>query len=461
MYTSYRTESDSLGNVNVPENALYGAQTARALDNFAIGNQKLPIEFIRNYALLKGATAKANFELGSLSEEKTKAISQATEEIYLGKFDEEFPLKIWQSGSGTQTNMNLNEVIANRAIQIIGGNIGSKTPIHPNDDVNMSQSTNDTFPTVMHITASKEINYKLLPVIDNLKIALREKVENFKDIVKIGRTHLMDATPLTLGQEFSGYLNQVEKGTERILNCLDSLNELPIGGTAVGTGINTKPGFDMLVVDELSKKTGLEFRTSLNKFEPIASHDTFVELSGSLKTLAVSLFKMANDLRWLASGPRAGFAEIILPSNEPGSSIMPGKVNPTQIEVLTMICTQVIGNDTAITFAGAGGNFELNVYKPLIIYNILEQINLLSDGIESFTQKCLIGIKANEPQIKHNLENSLMLVTNLNSKIGYDKSAKLAKLAFEENLSLREANRRLAYLSEEEFEEAIDPRKMV
>jgi fumarate hydratase class II len=457
---AFRSETDALGEVLVPQDAYYGATTMRSLQNFDIGTEKIPHEVIVAFAILKKAAALVNEELGLLPAEKARLIVQAAEEIIAGKLDDQFPLSVWQTGSGTHTNMNLNEVIANRAIELAGGKLGSKTPIHPNDDVNKSQSSNDTFPTAMHIAAVTAIRQSLLPAVESLAGLLQKKSDEFANIVKIGRTHLMDAVPLTLGQEFSGYVTQVERGRQRIEQCLPHLYELAIGGTAVGTGLNTHPEYAVRVAKKIAEMTGLPFVSAPNKFEALAAHDAIVQTSGALKTLAVSLFKIANDIRWLASGPRCGIGEIILPANEPGSSIMPGKINPTQCEALTMIAAQVIGNDATITFAGASGNFELNVYKPVIIYNLLQSVRLLGDGCRSFGEKCVAGIKANEPIIARYVENSLMLVTALNQHIGYDKAARIAKEAHARGITLREAAVGLGILSAEKFDKLVVPEKM-
>ncbi len=457
----YRIETDTMGEVKVPADKYYGAQTARSLMNFKIGGERFPREMIRALGILKKAAALANKELGVLPAEKADLIVKAAEEVIEGKLDEHFPLVVWQTGSGTQTNMNTNEVIANRAIEMAGGKLGSKNPIHPNDDVNKAQSSNDTFPTAMHIAAVEEINRRLIPMVTKLRDALEEKAEEFKDIVKIGRTHLMDAVPLTLGQEFSGYVQQLTNGLARIQGCLPRLSELALGGTAVGTGLNTHPGFAELAAKKISEITGLEFKSAPNKFEALAAHDAIVETSGVLKTIAASLMKIANDIRWLASGPRCGIGEITLPANEPGSSIMPGKVNPTQAEAMTMVCTQVMGNDATINFAGASGNFELNVYKPVMIYNLLQSIRLISDACESFTDKAVVGIKPNRENIEKHLENSLMLVTALNPYIGYDNAAKIAKKAYAENKTLKEAAVELGILTAEQFDEYVRPEKMI
>jgi len=457
---AFRSEQDTMGEVKVPEGAYYGAQTERSLRNFRIGTEKIPLELVRAFGVLKKAAALVNAELGLLTEEKANLIVQACEETIEGKLDEHFPLSVWQTGSGTQTNMNLNEVIANRAIEIAGGVLGSKTPVHPNDDVNKSQSSNDTFPTAMHIASTTAITQKLLPAVEALANLLQEKSHQFADIVKIGRTHLMDAVPLTLGQEFSGYATQLERGRQRIAQCLPRLYELALGGTAVGTGLNTHPEFAARAAQKIADLTSLPFVSAANKFEALAAHDTMVETSGALKTLAVSLNKIANDIRWLASGPRCGIGEINLPANEPGSSIMPGKVNPTQCEALTMVAAQVMGNDITIAFAGASGNFELNVYKPVIIYNLLQSIRLLSDGCRSFGDNCVAGITANEQTIAGYVKNSLMLVTALNPHIGYDKAAQIAKYAHEQGMSLKEAAVSLSILSAEEFDRLVVPENM-
>jgi fumarate hydratase class II len=457
----FRTEQDTMGEVKVPQSAYYGAQTARSLQNFDIGTEKIPTEVIAAFGILKKAAAMVNRQLGLLSEDKASLIVRAAEEVIDGKLDDQFPLKVWQTGSGTHTNMNLNEVIANRAIELAGGTLGSKSPVHPNDDVNKSQSSNDTFPTAMHIASAISVTNKLLPAVESLAKLLKEKSSEFADIVKIGRTHLMDAVPLTLGQEFSGYATQIEHGRERIVRCLPRLYELAIGGTAVGTGLNSHPEFAERVARKIAELTGLPFVSAPNKFESLAAHDTLVETSGALKTLAVALNKIANDIRWLASGPRCGIGELILPANEPGSSIMPGKVNPTQCEALTMIAAQVIGNDVAITFAGASGNFELNVYKPVIIYNLLQSVRLLSDGCHSFGVKCVAGIKANEQIIAGYVEKSLMLVTALNPHIGYDKAARIAKYAHTHGTTLKEAAVSLGFLTAEEFDRIVVPGNMI
>ena len=457
----YRTENDSMGPVEVPNDRYYGAQTQRSLNNFKIGKEHFPREFIRAYGIIKKAAAAVNSEAGLLDPQLAKTISSAADEVIAGKLDDHFPLVVWQTGSGTQTNMNVNEVIANRAIEMVGGTLGSKDPVHPNDHVNMGQSTNDTFPTAINIAAVESVGHQLLPNLQRLRDGLHAKAEAFSNIVKLGRTHLQDATPLSLGQEFSGYVSAVEHGCKRINNAMDSCYELAMGGTAVGTGINSIEGFGEKAAAEISKLTDLPFRTAENKFEALGGQDSIVELSSALKTVAVSLFKIANDLRWLASGPRSGIGEVVLPANEPGSSIMPGKVNPTQCEAMTMVCTQVMGNDTTITFAGASGNFELNVYRPVIAFNILQSIRLLADACDSFLVNAVEGIEPNEQRIHENLYNSLMLVTALNPHIGYDKAAKVAKKAYTENLSLREAIVELGYMGAEEFDKLVQPEKMI
>lgn len=455
-----RIEQDSMGKIEVPSDAYWGAQTQRSLHYFAIGHDTMPREMIRAIGILKKATAMVNKDLGKLDPEKEKLIVQAADEVISGNLDQQFPLKIWQTGSGTQTNMNANEVIANRAIELAGGKLGSKDPIHPNDHVNMSQSSNDTFPTAMHIAAVEEIHHKLLPMVTKLRDSLVTKTKEFQNIVKIGRTHLMDAVPLTLGQEFSGYISQLDKDIERIQLSLPDLYELAIGGTAVGTGLNTHPEFAEKVAQEIAQITDLPFVSADNKFAALAAHDAVVMCSGTLKTLACSLMKIANDIRWLGSGPRCGIGELILPANEPGSSIMPGKVNPTQCEAMTMVCVQVMGYDTAISMAGSQGNFELNVFKPLLIFNLLNSIRLLADACSSFTDHLVVGLKINQEQIEHYLNNSLMLVTALNPHIGYDKAAKVAKKAYEENTTLEAACVGLGFLTSEEFKTIVDPTKM-
>jgi fumarate hydratase class II len=458
---SYRIEKDTMGEIEVPSDKYYGAQTARSLMNFKIGGDRFPRELIRALGVLKKAAALTNKELGTLPAEKADLIIKAADEVIEGKLDEHFPLVVWQTGSGTQTNMNANEVISNRAIEIAGGEMGSKKPIHPNDDVNKAQSSNDTFPTAMHIAAVEEIYRKLIPMITKLRDALAVKEKEFQSIIKIGRTHLMDAVPLTLGQEFGGYVQMLSNGLDRINAALPRLYELALGGTAVGTGLNTHPQFAVKSAEYIAKLTGKKFVTAPNKFEALATHDALVEFSGVLKTLAASLMKIANDIRWLGSGPRCGLAELNLPENEPGSSIMPGKVNPTQSEAMTMVCAQVFGNDVAVNFGGAMGNFELNVFKPVIIFNVLNSIRLIADACDSFTDHCVVGIEANTVNIKKHLENSLMLVTSLNPHIGYDNAAKVAKKAHKENTTLKQAAMDLGLLTSEKFDEVVRPEKMI
>ena len=456
-----RIERDSIGTIAVPSNKYYGAQTQRSINNFKIGNERFPREFIRAYGILKKATATANFKNKNLSNEIYKSIIKAVDEVIGGDLDEHFPLVVWQTGSGTQTNMNFNEVISNRAIEIMGGELGSKDPIHPNDHVNMSQSTNDTFPSAINIAAVSSVKSRLIPELRMLNDSLNKKSNEFEKIIKLGRTHLQDATPLSLGQEFSGYATAINNGIKRLEKALDHCFELAVGGTAVGTGINSIEGFGEAVSNEVSKITKLPFRSAPNKFEALGGQDSIVELSGALKVVSVSLFKIANDIRWLSSGPRSGIGEINIPSNEPGSSIMPGKVNPTQCEALTMVCTQVIGNDTTIAMAGASGNFELNVFRPVLAYNILQSIKLLSDGVSSFNKNTVEGIEPNVDKINYNLYNSLMLVTALNPHIGYDKAAEVSKKAFKENISLREAIIILNYMSGEDFDKLVKPENMI
>ena len=456
-----RTENDSLGSVDVPVDRYWGAQTQRSLQNFKIGDEHFPHEFIRAYGLLKKSAATVNESFSSLDSKIADTIRTAADEVIEGKLDDHFPLVVWQTGSGTQTNMNINEVIANRAIEILGGELGSKDPVHPNDHVNMSQSTNDTFPSAINIAAVESATQQLLPALEKLQKSLAKKVDEFKDIIKLGRTHLQDATPLSLGQEFSGYASQVEHGITRVNNALTHCYELAMGGTAVGTGINSVAGFGEAAAKEIANLTGLPFVTAKNKFEALGGQDSIVELSSALKTVAASLNKIANDIRWLGSGPRSGIGELILPANEPGSSIMPGKVNPTQAEAMTMVCTQVIGNDMTITMAGASGNFELNVYRPVIAFNIIQSIRLLAEVSVSFADNCVDGIEANEERIHSNLHNSLMLVTALNPHIGYDKAAEVAKKAHKENTTLREAITALGYMSGEDFDTLVQPKDMI
>jgi len=457
----YRIETDTMGEMRVPADKYYGAQTARSLVHFAIGGERMPREFIRALGIVKKAAALTNCDLGLLPEEWCGAIAQAADEVIKGKLDDHFPLVIWQTGSGTQTNMNANEVIANRAIELLGGVLGSKTPVHPNDHVNMSQSSNDVFPTAMNVAAVEQIHRRLIPALKNLYEVLTAKADAFDSIVKIGRTHLMDATPLTLGQEFSGYAQQVNNGLERVVLTLPRLSELALGGAAVGTGLNTKKGYAGKAAKRISEISGFPFRSAPNKFEALAAHDAVVMTSGALKTLACSLMKIANDVRWLASGPRCGLGEIRLPENEPGSSIMPGKVNPTQCEAVAMVAAQVIGNDTTIAVAGASGNLELNVFKPVIMYNLLQSIRLLSDAAASFTEHCLAGIEPDVKRIEEHLNNSLMLVTALNKKIGYDNAAKIAKGAHAHGTTLLQEAVASGLLTEAEFREIVDPKKMI
>ncbi|MDD5506838.1 MAG: class II fumarate hydratase [Bacteroidales bacterium] len=457
-----RIEKDTMGTVEVPADRYWGAQTQRSKDNFKIGTGTMPIEIIRAFAILKKAAALANFDLGVLPAEKKDLICQVCDEIYEGKLDDHFPLVIWQTGSGTQSNMNVNEVIGNRAHVLNGGVLGEgQRFIHPNDDVNKSQSSNDTFPTAMHIAGYKMVVETTIPGVEKLRDALAGKAEEFKNIVKTGRTHLMDATPLTLGQEFSGYASQLDHGLKTLKNTLPHLQELALGGTAVGTGINTPKGYAELVARKIAELSGHPFITAPNKFEALSAHDAMVETSGALKTLAVSLMHIASNIRLLSSGPRCGYSEIILPANEPGSSIMPGKVNPTQPEALTMVCAQVLGNDVAINIGGTHGHFQLNVFKPVMIANLLQSARLLGDACISFTDHCVVDIQPNMPYIQKNLENSLMLVTALNTHIGYDNSAKIAKKAHTENKTLREAAIELGLVTEEQFREWVDPAKMI
>jgi fumarate hydratase class II len=456
-----RQEKDALGPVMVPDDKYYGAQTQRAYENFPIGSERMPAAFIRAHATVKKAAARVNYGLGLLDTKIAETIEAAADEVIAGKLDDHFPLVIWQSGSGTQSNMNVNEVIANRAIEMLGGTIGTKAPVHPNDHVNMSQSTNDTVPTSIHIAAVLGISIQLLPALDELEAALAAKAEAFMPVVKIGRTHLQDATPLTLGQEFSGYAAQLRQARVGIVHAQDALRELCVGGTAVGTGLNTKPGYAERMAQVISELTGELFVTAPNKFAAMAAHDAVVAASGALKTLAAALMKIANDIRWLGSGPRSGLGELNLPANEPGSSIMPGKVNPTQCEMITMICCQIYGNDTAIGMAGSMGNFELNVFKPLFAHALQQSIELLADACSSFSQNCVVGIEANQKRIDEHLQNSLMLVTALNSHIGYDKAAQIALKAWREELTLKESALALGYLSDAEFTAWVRPETMV
>jgi fumarate hydratase class II len=460
----YRIEKDTMGEVKVPADALFGAQTQRSIDNFKIAQDinKMPKEIIRAFAYLKKAAAITNFEAGLLPNEKLELIKKVTDEILNGKLDEYFPLVVWQTGSGTQSNMNVNEVIAYRAHVLNGGSLTDKEKIlHPNDDVNKSQSSNDTFPTAMHIAAYKMLVEITIPALEKLRNTLAEKSKKFMHIVKIGRTHFMDATPLTLGQEFSGYVSQLEHGIKAIKNSLPHLSELALGGTAVGTGINTPPGYSVNVAHHIAELTGLPFITAENKFESLAAHDAIVESHGALKTVAVSLMKIANDIRMLSSGPRSGIGEIFIPDNEPGSSIMPGKVNPTQCEALTMIAAQIMGNDVAISIGGATGHFELNVFKPMMIYNFLHSARLIGEGCVSFNDKCAIGIEPIEENIRRHVNNSLMLVTSLNTKIGYYKAAEIAQKAHKEGTTLKEMAVKLGYVKPEEFDQWVRPEKMV
>lgn len=463
LLSATRIESDAFGEISVDSSKYYGAQTARSKQNFKIGGPaaRMPIPVVRAFGVLKKSAAIVNEQLGALDPKLSAAIQQAATEVADGKLDDHFPLVVFQTGSGTQSNMNANEVISNRAIEILGGQLGSKKPVHPNDHCNMSQSSNDTFPTVMHIAAVTEISHSLIPELTKLRDSLQNKADEFKDIIKIGRTHLQDATPLTLGQEFSGYVQQLTNGIERVEKTLPNLQFLAQGGTAVGTGLNTTKGFDVKIAEQVSKLTGLPFKTAPNKFEALAAHDAIVEASGALNTVAVSLYKIANDIRYLGSGPRCGYGELALPENEPGSSIMPGKVNPTQNEALTMVATQVFGNNAAITFAGASGQFELNVFKPVMIANLLSSIRLIADGSASFRLNCVDGIQANVDKIEKTLHESLMLVTALNPKIGYDAASKTAKNAHKKGLTLKESALELGVLSEAEFDEWVRPEKMI
>lgn len=456
-----REETDSFGPIPVSAEAYWGAQTERSRQNFRIGVEIMPLPVIRSLGLQKKAAALVNMDLGELDPILGKAIIKAAEEVESGKLDHHFPLVVWQTGSGTQTNMNANEVISNRAIEILGGQMGSKTPVHPNDHVNKGQSSNDTFPTVMHISTVLEIHRFLLPALEHLYKALKEKEVGFKKIIKIGRTHLQDATPMTLGQEFSAYATQIKMGIQRVKNTLPHLYELAQGGTAVGTGLNANPQFAKAFAKKIAELTGFPFISAENKFEALASEDTLVEVSGALNTLAVSLMKVANDIRLLASGPRSGLGELILPENEPGSSIMPGKVNPTQCEAMTMVAAQVMGNHVTVSIAGSNGQLELNVFKPVMIYNVLQSIRLLGDAMNSFTDKCVVGIVANEPRIQKSLYDSLMLVTALNPHIGYDKAAEIAKKAYHENKTLLEAALELKYVTEDQFHQWVRPDAMV
>jgi fumarate hydratase, class II len=460
MSEEARKETDSMGTIEVPGDRYWGAQTQRSLHHFSIGDDRMPVDVVWAFGILKKAAALVNLELKKLPKDKADLITAAADEIIDGKLDDHFPLYVWQTGSGTQSNMNANEVISNRAIEMAGGELGSKTPIHPNDDVNMSQSSNDTFPTAMHIAAARAI-HDLLPSVKALRDALDRKAEEFTDIVKIGRTHLQDAVPLTLGQEFSGYVAQLDDGLRRLEEALPGLYELAIGGTAVGTGLNAPKGFAAKVAAKIAELSGLPFTAARNTFAALASHDAIVHTHGAVKTLAVSLMKIANDIRWLGSGPRSGLGELELPENEPGSSIMPGKVNPTQSEALTMVCTQVFGNDVTITTAGSQGNFELNVFKPVMIRNFLHSTRILTDACRTFREFCVEGLRPNRERIAELVDRSLMLVTALSPKIGYDKAAEIAKKAHQEGTTLKEAALELGYLTEAEYDDLVRPEKMV
>ncbi|BCA39807.1 class II fumarate hydratase [Kluyvera ascorbata] len=459
--TTSRRESDSMGPIEVPADKLWGAQTQRSLEHFRISTEKMPLSLIYALALTKRAAAKVNLDLGLLAAEKADAIMAAADEVLKDQHPDEFPLAIWQTGSGTQSNMNMNEVLANRASELLGGERGMSRKVHPNDDVNKSQSSNDVFPTAMHVAAMIALREHLLPQLAVLQETLRQKSESFRDIVKIGRTHLQDATPLTLGQEFSGWVAMLEHNRRHLEHSLPHLSELALGGTAVGTGLNTHPEYAVRVAKELASLTGQPFITAPNKFEALATCDALVHTHGALKSLAASLMKIANDVRWLASGPRCGIGELSIPENEPGSSIMPGKVNPTQCEAMTMLCCQVMGNDVAVNMGGASGNFELNVYRPMIIHNVLQSVRLLADGMESFNEHCAVGIEPNRERIDQLLNESLMLVTALNTHIGYDKAAEIAKKAHKEGLTLKNAALALGYLSAEEFDRWVRPEEMV
>lgn len=460
MSASFRIETDSLGKIEVPSDRYWGAQTQRSLKYFAIGEDRMPEAVIRGLAIAKKAAALVNQSLGTLDATHAELLIQAADEVIAGKLADHFPLRVWQTGSGTQSNMNVNEVIANRANEIAGSELGSKSPLHPNDHVNLSQSSNDVFPTAMHIAGAIALHQQLIPAVKKLRDALASKATAFDTIVKIGRTHLMDAVPLTLGQEFSGYRAQLDQSLDRIQSCLPHLYELALGGTAVGTGLNAHPDFAVQVAAKIADLTGLPFQTAPNKFAALAAHDAIVMASGTLRTLAVALMKIANDLRWLGSGPRCGLGELRLPANEPGSSIMPGKVNPTQCEAMTMVCTQVMGNDTTIGLAGSQGTLELNVFKPVIIHNLLHSIRLLSDSCDAFTDYLVVGLEANQPRIEALLNQSLMLVTAIAPIIGYDRAAEVAKKAYTENTTLREACISLGYLTGESFDQALDPAAM-
>jgi fumarate hydratase class II len=460
METKTRIETDSMGNIDVPDDKYWGAQTQRSLHHFAISDDLMPKEIVHAFGILKKAAALVNMDLGVLEKEIGELVVKAADEVIDGKLNEHFPLRVWQTGSGTQSNMNVNEVISNRAIEMAGGVKGSKKPVHPNDHVNRSQSSNDTFPTAMHISAVIALKKKLIPMVTTLRNEIDKKSKEWKDIVKIGRTHLQDAVPLTVGQEFSGYVAMIDHGLKDVENSFDALYELALGGTAVGTGLNTHPKFAEASAKKIAELTGYPFRSGANKFAGLASHEAVVSASGALKSLASSLMKIANDIRWLGCGPRCGLAELILPENEPGSSIMPGKVNPTQCEALTMVCCQVMGNDAAIGFAGSQGNFELNVFKPIMIFNFLHSVNLIADSCNMFNEHLMKGLKVDEKKIKQHLDNSLMLVTALNPVIGYDKAAQIAKKAHKEGLTLKESALALGYLTSEEFDKAVRPEKM-
>lgn len=456
----FRIEKDTMGEVKVPQDKFWGAQTQRSIENFKIGGDRFPREMIKALGVLKKCAALTNLQLGLLEGKKTEVIVKAADEVIAGKLDAHFPLVVWQTGSGTQTNMNANEVIANRAMDMMGLKLPSKE-VHPNDDVNKGQSSNDTFPTAMHIAVADQIHHRLIPMVEKLEKALAAKQQEFKDIVKIGRTHLMDATPLTLGQEFSGYATQLRHALKRIKNTLPHLHELAIGGTAVGTGLNTHPQFAVKVAESIAQETGLPFVSAENKFEALATHDALVEVSGALKSLAVSLMKIANDIRLLGSGPRCGIGELNLPENEPGSSIMPGKVNPTQSEAMTMVCAQVMGNDVAVAVGGSNGHFELNVFKPVIVFNVLNSVRLLADACESFCDNCVVGITANKARIKEHLDHSLMLVTALNPHIGYDKAAHIAKTAHKNGTTLKAEAVNLGHLTADQFDQYVRPEQMI
>src|SRR5579871_5049335 len=458
--TRMRTESDSMGKIEVPSNVYWGAQTQRSLLHFNIGRDTMPPELIRAFGILKKACALVNQDLGKLPADKAKLIVQAADEVIAGKLNDQFPLRIWQTGSGTQTNMNVNEVISNRAIEIAGGEMGSKKPIHPNDNVNMSQSSNDTFPTAMHIAAAERVKNKLIPAVKSVHDAIAAKAKEFKDVVKIGRTHLQDAVPLTFGQEFGGWASLLERDVKRLEQALDGLYDLAIGGTAVGTGLNAHPEFAERAAAKIAELTGLPFRSHPNKFAALSAHDELVFAQGAMETLAASFMKISNDIRWLASGPRCGLGEISIPENEPGSSIMPGKVNPTQCEAMTMVAVQVMGNDAAIGFAASQGNFELNVFKPVMVFNYLHSVELLADACNSFVDHCVVGIEINRAQIDSYVQNSLMLVAALAPKIGYDNAAKVAKAAHHSGINLRDAAIKLGYVTAEEFDAAVKPEDM-